>query len=84
MVEDEVLLCWVVEEALLETGYSVETATTGHEGVAALERGEDLDLLVTNIRLGDGPSGWDLARRARELNPGIKVLYVTGDSAALH
>jgi CheY-like chemotaxis protein len=84
LVEDEVLLCWVLEEALLETGYSVHTATTGNEGLAAIEKAGRLDFLVTNIRLEDGPSGWELARRARELNPGVPVLYVSGDSAALH
>jgi len=84
LVEDEVLLCWVLEEALLETGYSVEIATTGNDGLAALEGSTRFDLLVTNIQLADGPSGWTLARRARSINPDIQVLYVSGDSAALH
>ncbi|MDP8919398.1 MAG: response regulator, partial [Pseudomonadota bacterium] len=37
--------------------------------------------VVTDIRLGAGPTGWDVARRARELAPGIPVIYVSGDSA---
>ena len=37
--------------------------------------------VVTDIRLGSGPTGWDVARRARELVPGIPVVYVSGDSA---
>jgi hypothetical protein len=51
---------------------------------AALEGSTRFDLLVTNISSRMGPSGWTLARRARSINPDIQVLYVSGDSAALH
>ena len=37
--------------------------------------------LITDINLGPPPSGWDVARRARELNEGLAVVYVSGDSA---
>lgn len=84
LVEDELLLCWIVEEALLDEGRRVTIATTGDTGLEALEGGERFDLLITNIRLRDGPDGWALARRARELYPTLPVLYVTGDSAAQH
>jgi hypothetical protein len=40
----------------------------------------ELRALVTDIRLGDGPDGWELAHRARELNGQVAVDYVTGDS----
>ena len=84
LVEDEVLLCWILEEALRSCGYEVRTLTTGNDGLAALEGPQDFDVLVTNIRLAHGPDGWSLARRARELSPAIGVLYVSGDSAAQH
>ena len=83
LVEDEVLLCWVLEEALQADGHRVVTRTSGDAGLAAPEEGR-FDLLVTNIRLKDGPDGWELARRARELHPDICVLYVSGDSVAQH
>lgn len=84
LVEDEVLLCWVLEEALRDDGYDLLTLTTGDEGWAALESAQSFDALVTNIRLKDGPDGWSLAKRARERNPLIAVLYVSGDSAPQH
>jgi CheY-like chemotaxis protein len=62
----------------------VLTRTTGNEGLEALERGRSFDALVTNIKLEGGPDGWALARRARELDPSIAVLYVSGDSIAGH
>ena len=84
LVEDEVLLCLALEAELGEAGYQVHIETTGDRGWAALEQRQDLHALVTNIRLSEGPDGWALARRARELYPNIAVVYVSGDSAADH
>jgi DNA-binding LytR/AlgR family response regulator len=36
--------------------------------------------LVTDIRMGATPSGWDVAQQAREKFPALAVVYVTGDS----
>jgi DNA-binding response OmpR family regulator len=84
LVEDEVLLCWDVEEALKSEGYAVRIETTGNEGLAAIESAQRFDILVSNIKLQDGPDGWALARRARQVRPGIPVVFVTGDSAWQH
>jgi FixJ family two-component response regulator len=48
-----------------------------------LEGDAFLSAVVTDVRLGTGPSGWDVAHRARELVPTIPVIYMTGDSASL-
>ena len=84
LVEDEALLCWLLEETLLDRGYEVTLATSGNDGLAAIEASQHFDLLISNIRLQDGPDGWSLARRARELDPQIRVLFVSGDSAHEH
>ena len=83
LVEDEILVCWVMEDVLKGAGHDVHIATSGNEGLSALLC-RRFDLLVTNIRLTDGPDGWELARRARELHPAIGVLFVSGDSASHH
>jgi DNA-binding response OmpR family regulator len=37
---------------------------------------------VTDINLGSGKlDGWNVARRAREIDPEFPVVYMTGDSA---
>ncbi|MGE5500489.1 MAG: response regulator, partial [Ignavibacteriales bacterium] len=36
--------------------------------------------LVTDVNLGRGESGWDVARHGRELVAGLPVVYVSGDS----
>ena len=33
--------------------------------------------IVTDIRLGHGPSGWEIARGAREQAPKIPVIYIS-------
>jgi DNA-binding response OmpR family regulator len=84
LVEDEVLLCWVLEDAVTACGYAVQTRTTGDAGMAALDTDGPFDALLTNIKLPDGPDGFALARHARKLDCSIAVLYVSGDSAARH
>jgi DNA-binding response OmpR family regulator len=37
--------------------------------------------LITDIQLGTGPNGWEVGRRAREVVPGLPVVYMSGDSA---
>jgi CheY-like chemotaxis protein len=85
VVEDEVLIQGLMIDPLEEAGYQVRVASSGVEAIKLLE-GEavaSIRALVTDIRLGppSSPSGWEVARRAREVHPDIPVVYVTGDSA---
>lgn len=81
LVEDEAILHLVLEEALSEAGFEVLIAATGTEAIAHLEAAaERFKGVVTDIRLGAGPSGWDVAHRARELVPYMPILYMSGDS----
>ena len=45
---------------------------------------ETSSALVTDVRLGEGLSGWELARAARESCPGLPVVFISGDSAIDH
>jgi DNA-binding response OmpR family regulator len=44
-------------------------------------RHQELSGVITDIKLGAGPSGWDVARHARGLRPELPVVYATADSA---
>jgi len=82
VVDDEVLIQMLLETDLTDAGFSVGIASTLDEAVTQLEDKETCcQALVTDINLADGVSGWDVARRARELNPTLPVVYMTGDSA---
>jgi CheY-like chemotaxis protein len=85
LVEDEQLIALSVQEALEDGGYTVSVATSGADAIAVLdEAGDQVCALVTDIRLGVGPDGWDLARHARELNPRLPIVYMSGDSSHGH
>jgi DNA-binding response OmpR family regulator len=82
ITEDEILIQDIVVEGLKEAGFEVATADHGAEAIKHLESApEKIRALVTDIQLGKGPDGWDVARRARELVPDMPVVYVTADSA---
>ncbi|MFZ5685693.1 MAG: response regulator [Pseudomonadota bacterium] len=82
VVDDEPLILDLVENALTEAGFAVRTAISADEAIEILEHpeGDQVAGLVSDVNLGDR-SGWSVATRARELEPTIPVVYVTGDSA---
>jgi CheY-like chemotaxis protein len=83
LAEDEPLILLSTQEALETGGFIVLPASNGAEAISAIDlRFEDLSGLITDVRLGSGPDGWEVARHARELKPDLAVVYTTGDSAA--
>lgn len=79
VVDDEALVRDVVQAALEDSGYAVVAAENGRAAVSILEeRSAEYRLLVTDIALGAGLSGWDVARRGREIYPDLAVLYMSG------
>lgn len=85
VVEDEPLIGLSVQDGLEDAGYDVRLVNNAVKALHELESAADvLNALVTDIRLqGDG-DGWQVARRARELNPLLPVVYMSGDSAVEH
>ena len=82
LVEDEVVIRAVLEEALTDGGYEVATAGDADEALALLEAdAQRFRGVISDIRLGSSLDGWEVGRRARELAPTIPVVYMSGDSA---
>ncbi len=82
MVEDEALIRMVLEETLGDKGFAVVAAPNGQNALEELATDPSrFRAVLTDIRLGPGPDGWEVARRAREAVPDMPVLYVSGDSA---
>ncbi|WP_336487580.1 response regulator [Methylobacterium nigriterrae] len=80
VVEDEAALLKVVAAELQDAGFNVLPATTYEGADALLTSPTTIDLLLTDIRLPDRFTGWDVAERARSRFPGLPVIYVTGYS----
>jgi CheY-like chemotaxis protein len=67
---------------LRDQGYQVIEAANGGVALVLLEQGLPIDLLFTDLVMPGEPEGATLAERARELRPGLRVLYATGFGAA--
>jgi hypothetical protein len=77
VVEDEAVVRGVIVEMLGEQGYRTLEAVDGPSGLKILRSSERVDLLVTDVGL-PGMNGRQLADQAREIRPGLKILFVTG------
>jgi DNA-binding response OmpR family regulator len=79
VVEDDQLIQSVVEEALSEGGFEPAIAASGEEAVILLQAANSgYRALVTDISLPGKIDGWQVARRAREIDPALPVIYMTG------
>jgi CheY-like chemotaxis protein len=77
VVEDELIVRRLIVEVLEDAGYRVLEAEDGPSGLAILETADTIDLLVSDVGL-PGLNGRQLADRARETRPDLKVLFITG------
>jgi hypothetical protein len=77
VVEDEPVVRAVILEMLGEQGYRTFEAVDGPSGLQILRGDRRIDLLVTDVGL-PGMNGRQLADQAREMRPGLKVLFITG------
>jgi len=84
-VDDELLVLEIIESTAhgrrLRRAQRRPAAPNGDGRTWKAGRARDHGALVNDVKLGRPPNGWAVARRARELNPGLLVLYVSGDSA---
>jgi len=82
VVEDDHLIQTMVEESLADGGFEPAIAASGEEAVTLLKGGvTKYRALVTDINLVGRMDGWEVAKRAREIDPEFPVVYMTGASA---
>ena len=77
VVEDDDDVRAMTAATLEELGYKTVIARDGPEALAALGKGESIDLLFSDYVM-PGMSGAELARAAQEQRPGLKVLLTSG------
>ena len=84
VVEDESEVLEIVQDALERRGLQVSTALSDRAAYAVLAgEARSFSLLIADINLGEGVTGFDVARRARQLQPDLQVIYITGHAAHL-
>jgi PAS domain S-box-containing protein len=78
LVEDHDQVLRLAKAVLERLGYRVLEARSGGQALEILAAGEgDLDLLLTDVVM-PGMSGPELATKAKEIRPGLKVLFMSG------
>lgn len=79
VVEDNAALRRVAMRQLEELGYRVLAAENAAAGLRMIDE-ESIDLLLTDVVMPGGANGRELARRARQRRPGLKVVFTSGFS----
>jgi PAS domain S-box-containing protein len=81
LLEDEPAVLDLMGRLLSENGHRVLRATSGIEAMQIWsEHTTDIKLLLTDIRMPHGMSGYDVAENLLALNPDLKVIFTSGYS----
>ena len=78
LVEDESALRELAKEYLLNLGYEVLCAENAFNALDILNSSAEIDLLFSDVVMPGGIDGYQLADKARQLRPTIRVLLATG------
>ena len=79
LVEDEPTVLQASTRALTRFGYKVLAAANGPQALALCERhGDDIDLVLTDMRMPGGMNGLVLAEKLRARKPSLKVVIMSG------
>jgi two-component system cell cycle sensor histidine kinase/response regulator CckA len=77
LVEDEPMVRAVAERALTRHGYKVITANNGEEALEVIDRGDEIELLISDVVMPgmDGPA---MVAEARKSRPELPILFMSG------
>jgi signal transduction histidine kinase/CheY-like chemotaxis protein len=78
LVDDDDSVLTMTTRILESLGYAVKPAGSAHEALGVFNDSPQVDLLMTDIMLGGGYSGPELAREAKDKRPDLPVLFVSG------
>ena len=79
LAEDDESMRGFLERALVRAGYHVTSFANGQEAYEQLRK-EPFSLLLTDIVM-PLMDGIELAKRASELDPDLKIMFITGFAA---
>ncbi|MFQ5688269.1 MAG: HD domain-containing phosphohydrolase [Candidatus Scalindua sp.] len=76
VVDDEPKICHLIEEVLKLEGYQIDISFSGVEALQMIKKNKYL-MLLTDLKM-PGIDGLELIRKAKELNPEIRTIMITG------
>jgi DNA-binding response OmpR family regulator len=77
VVEDNFALNQSICDVLCEAGHDIKAVYCGDAAFEAVNRYKHLIALLTDIDLGPGPDGVDVARYARAFSPHLPVVFMS-------
>ena len=83
LVEDDPLVRETVAAMLDDEGFEVVEASDAVAALNLVKDGLDVPLIVTDVDLGGGPNGAELADMLRRLRPELRVIFITGRTSSL-
>jgi DNA-binding response OmpR family regulator len=84
VVEDDLILNLALCECLETFGYKADPFYCAAAAIEAIRRRDYLSALVTDIDLGAGADGFQIAAQARRLYPSLPVVFASGTHGAQH
>jgi CheY-like chemotaxis protein len=78
LVEDDELVREHLAETLKGLGYMIIPCASPSEAIQSMTDGARADVLLTDVILKGDMNGHGVAKRIKELRPGIPVLYMSG------
>jgi two-component system CheB/CheR fusion protein len=78
VVEDDPKVLRLTAARLEELDYKVVAASNGPDAMDILKRNKSIDLVLSDVVMPGGMTGFDLAGKALDLRPDLKILLATG------
>jgi DNA-binding NtrC family response regulator len=83
VVDDDPAICNIISLFLEEAELLPVCATTDREAYRLITSLPTIRGLVVDVNLGPGTTGFDVARFARRVIPGLPVVYISGQATPL-
>lgn len=84
VVDDDTGLLALLREDLQKQGLVCSCARSDREAYKLLASEPPFEAIIVDVNLRQGTTGFDVARRARQVTPQIRVVYMSGDANARH
>ncbi|MGE5501123.1 MAG: response regulator [Ignavibacteriales bacterium] len=81
VVDDDPAVCELIEDILSEVRMSAVCVRSDHDAYRIIPSLPTIHALVVDINLGQGTTGFDVARFARQVIPDLPVIYVSGEAS---